>query len=105
MVLANGYDWYRSGTVDTATLWEPLAVTVTMACISSAAAVLFGTLARSVLVGVILTIYGGNQLSAVLVLPALQNMMPLEATVVLGLVISAVVLVIAVTLFKRKLSS
>jgi ABC-2 type transport system permease protein len=105
LLLANGYDWYRSGTVDLAALTDPLLVTVTMACISSAAAVLFGTLSRSVLVGVILTIYGGNQLSAVVVLPALQDMVPLEATVVLGLVISAVVLATAVVIFKRKLSS
>ncbi len=60
---------------------------------------------RSVLVGVILTIYGGNQLSAVVVLPALQNMLSLETTVVIGLVVAAVVLGLAVVIFGRKLSS
>jgi ABC-2 type transport system permease protein len=105
LVLANGYDWYNSGRVDLAALGEPLMVTVTMACISSAAAVLFGSLVKSVLVGVILTLYGGNQLSAVVVLPALQNMVSLEVTVALGLLIAAVVLGVAVAIFGRKLSA
>lgn len=105
LVLANAYDWYTSGTVDLGSLVEPLLVTVTMACISSAAAVLFGTLSKTVLVGVILTIYGGNQLSAFVMLPSLQNMVSLEMTVVLGLAIAAAILAIAITVFKRKLSS
>jgi ABC-2 type transport system permease protein len=105
MVLANGYDWISTGAVDLDALFEPLMVTVAMASISCAAAVLFGSMVRSVLVGVILTIYGGNQLSAVAVLPALQEIVPLEVTVIIGLAVSAVVLCAAVVIFGRKLGS
>ncbi len=105
LVVANAYDWYSRGTVDRVALGEPLMFTVTMVSIPSAAAVPFGSLARSVLVGVILTIYGGNQLSAVLVLPSMQGMVPLEATVVLGLLVAIVILGIAVVIFDRRLST
>ena len=106
LVLANAYDWYRSGAVDLGMMVQPMLVIVTMACIASAAAVLFGTLTKSVLVGVILTIYGGNQLSAAVVLPALlQDVLPFEATVAIGLVISAIVRAGAVVVFKRKRSN
>lgn len=105
LVLANSYDWYTSGAMDLGALVDPLLVTVIMVCISCAAAVLFGTLVRSVLVGIILTIYGGNQLSAVVVLPALQNMLSLETIAVIGLAVATVVLGIAVVIFGRKLSS
>jgi hypothetical protein len=67
--------------------------------------VLFGSLVRSVLVGVILTLYGGNQLSAVVVLPALENMFSLEATAALGIGLSIVILGLATTIFNRRLSS
>ncbi|WP_019177420.1 ABC transporter permease [Methanomassiliicoccus luminyensis] len=105
LVLANGYDWYVSGTVDLGALRGPMLVTLTMACLCSAAAVLFGSLVRSVLVGVILTLYGGNQLSAVVVLPALENMFSLEATAALGIGLSIVILGLATTIFNRRLSS
>jgi ABC-2 type transport system permease protein len=105
LVLANAIDWIGGSAMDLGAMAEPMMVTVTMACISSAAAVLFGSIAKSVLVGVILTIYGGNQLSAVVVLPALQGMLPLEVTVAVGLVIAAVILTVAVVVFGRKLSS
>jgi ABC-2 type transport system permease protein len=104
LVLANGCDWLARGTVDLAALGEPMLVIVTMACVSCAAAVLVGSLVRSVLVGVILTIYGGNQLSAVVVLPSLQSMVSLEATVVVGMAIATAVLCLAVVIFYRRLS-
>lgn len=105
LLLANGYDWYTSGAVDLGALREPVMVTLTMTCISCGAAVLVGSLVRSVLVGVILTLYGGNQVSALVVLPSLQNMASVEVTFALGLVISAIVLTAAVVVFKRKLSN
>ncbi|MDW5562076.1 MAG: ABC transporter permease subunit [Methanomassiliicoccus sp.] len=105
LVLANGYDWVSSGAVDLGALYEPFMVTLAMASITCAAAVLFGSLVRTVLVGVILTIYGGNQLSALAVLPALQEMAPLEITVAISLIASAVILGIAAIIFSRKLGN
>lgn len=105
LVLANGYDWYVSGAVELEALREPMLVTVAMACLSSAAAVLFGSLVKSVLVGVILTLYGGNQLSAIVVLPSLEGMLSPETTVAIGLAMSAVLLGLAIAIFSRRLSS
>jgi hypothetical protein len=68
-------------------------------------AVLVGTLVRSVLLGVILTIYGGNQLSAVIVLTSLENVISNKASTLIGLALAAVVLVSSVVLFSRKVSS
>lgn len=102
LVLANAYDWYVDGAVDLGALREPLMITVTMTALSCAAAVLIGSLVKSVLVGVILTLYGGNQLSALVVLPSLQNAMALETAVALGLVIAVSVLTVAVVVFKKK---
>jgi len=105
LVAANGYDWFSSGTVDLGALGQPLLVTVTMVCITCAAAVLFGSLTRSVLVGVILTLYGGNQVAALVVMPSLLSMVSVEATVAIGLAISAAVLSSALAIFSRRLSN
>ncbi len=104
MMVANGYDWAQRGAVDLGALGQPLLVTVTMVCVSCAAAVLVGSLVRTVLVGVILTLYGGNQLSAAVIMPSLQGMVSLELNAVIGLAIAAVVLFAAVVMFKRNLS-
>jgi len=105
LLLANGYDWLDRGTVDAAALGQALMVTITMACVSCAVAVLVGSLLRSVLVGVILTLYAGNQLSAVIVLSSLQNVMSTEAATAIGLGIAAIVLCLAAVVFGRRLSS
>ncbi|MCG7841206.1 MAG: ABC transporter permease [Methanomassiliicoccales archaeon] len=105
LLLANGYDWFNQGAVELTALGEPMLVTITMACVSCAVAVLVGSLLKSVLAGVILTIYGGNQVSAVIVLTSLQNIMSIEAAAIIGLTISAIVLCVAVVVFNRKLNS
>jgi hypothetical protein len=88
--------------MDLGGLGEPMLVVLTMACVSCAVAVLVGTLVNSVLVGVIFTIYGGNQLSAVIVLTSLQSVMSTEESALIGLAVAAVVLVSALAIFSRK---
>jgi ABC-type transport system involved in multi-copper enzyme maturation permease subunit len=102
LIAANVYDWSAHGTMDLGGLGEPMLVVLTMACVSCAVAVLVGTLVNSVLVGVIFTIYGGNQLSAVIVLTSLQSVMSTEESALIGLAVAAVVLVSALAIFSRK---
>ena len=82
---------------------QSLALGLSMIMISSAAGVLIGVGSPSVLVGVILVIYGGNQIS---VIPLLPNMLavpnPAFITVLIGVAISCVLLGIAIFLFNRK---
>ncbi|OPY28776.1 MAG: ABC-2 family transporter protein [Methanomassiliicoccales archaeon PtaU1.Bin030] len=105
ILVASAYDWSVQGTVELNELGQPMLVVMTMACVSCAVAVLVGTLVRSVLLGVILTIYGGNQLSAVIVLTSLENVVSTEASALIGLALAAVVLVSSGVLFSRKVSS
>ncbi len=83
---------------------QSLASSLSMMAISSSAGVLIGVATSSILVGVILVIYGANQISAVATL--LPNMLemsnPVLFTIILGSVISCFFLVIAVFLFARK---
>jgi ABC-2 type transport system permease protein len=105
LLAASAYDWWAHGTMDLGGLGEPMLVVLTMACVSCAVAVLVGTLVRSVLLGVILTIYGGNQLSAVIVLTSLQSVLSTEASALIGLVVAVGVLASALVLFGRRVSS
>jgi ABC-2 type transport system permease protein len=74
-----------------------------MIMVSSAAGVLIGVGSPSVLVGVILVIYGGNQIS---VIPLLPNVLtvpyPAFITILIGVVISCVLLGVAIFLFNKK---
>ncbi|HSV42840.1 MAG TPA: ABC transporter permease [Methanomassiliicoccales archaeon] len=105
LVVANAYDWAAQGGFDLGSMMEPMLIIVTMTSLSCAVAVLVGTLVRSVLLGVILTIYGGNQLSAVIVLTSLENILSTEAATLVGLTVAAIVLGAACYLFVRKVSS
>ncbi|OPY33263.1 MAG: ABC-2 family transporter protein [Methanomassiliicoccales archaeon PtaU1.Bin124] len=106
LLVANIYDWLNNSPIDIgSSLAEPMMVTITMACVSCAVAILVGSLVRSVLLGIILTLYGGNQLSAVIVLTSLQDMMSTEAAAIIGLALAATLVVLAVIMFNRKLNS
>jgi len=71
--------------------------------ITSAAAILIGIVAPSVLVGVILVIYGANQLSVVGYLPLLLGLNPAWLyTLGIGAVLTIVLLAISVIVFNRK---
>lgn len=80
-----------------------LALSLSMMVVSSSAGVLMGVAAPSVLVGAILVIYGGNQISALPMLPTMLNISnQVLFTIILGVVLSSVLLSIAIFLFNRK---
>ena len=82
---------------------QSLTISLSMMAVSGSAGVLIGVAAPSVLVGAILVIYGGNQTSAIPMLPNMLNLPnPAPFTIILGAVISCILLVIAVFLFNRK---
>lgn len=82
---------------------QSLSVSLSMMAVSSSAGVLIGVVAPSVLVGVIVMIYGGNQISALPLLPSMLNISnPVPFTLVLGAVTSCVLLLIAVLVFSKK---
>lgn len=83
---------------------QSLATSLSLMAISSSAGLLIGVATSSILVGVILVIYGANQISAIATL--LPNMVqmsnPIRFTIILGSVISCFFLIVAVFLFARK---
>lgn len=82
---------------------QSFALSVSMIALSSAVGVLIGVGSPSVLVGVILVIYGGNQLS---VMPLIPSMLPVPyptlITILIGVMISCVLLGIAIFIVNRK---
>ena len=79
-----------------------LIMAASMTAIACSAGVLIGFLANSMLTGIILVIYGANQLSVVAALPGL--LLPNEPLLPLipGITVTAVLLVIAIKMFDRK---
>jgi ABC-2 type transport system permease protein len=84
--------------------WESLTVSLAMTAISSAAGVLIGVASPSVLVGAILVIYGGNQVSGLTMLPLFLLDQPIHSALTLawGALLSGLLLAGAVLLFERK---
>ena len=101
-----GFDSYSSEipvSVLADTVLESMAVSFTMMAIACSVGICIGVLSPSVLVGAILVIYGGNQLSAVPILPTMLGVSePLIFTVVLGAVLTAIFLSLSIILFERK---
>ena len=82
---------------------QSLATSMSMIAVSCAAGVLIGVASPSVLVGAILVIYGGNQISVIPLLPTLLNVQEAAVfTIVLAAVVASVLLFVAVALFERK---
>jgi ABC-2 type transport system permease protein len=82
---------------------QSLALSLSMIMVSSAAGVLIGVGSPSVLVGVILVIYGGNQISVIPLIPSVLTIpYPAIITVLIGVVISCVLLGIAIFVFNKK---
>ena len=83
---------------------QSLALSFSLIMVSSAAGVLIGVFSPSILVGVILVLYGGNQISAVISL--LPNMLkvpyPDFITVFIGVVITCILLGLTIFLFNKK---
>ena len=106
LILGLVIDYFSMGGVPEAVLnniTQSLVISLSMMAVSSSAGVLIGVAAPSVLVGVILIVYGGNQISAIPMLPNMLSISnPVPFTIILGAVISCILLVIAVFLFTRK---
>lgn len=99
-------DHYRMGGTPDALrehLLESVVLTLSMMAMASAAGVLIGVISPTVLVGAIIVIYGGNQIS---ILPLLPEMLGYESNLALSVTISAaataVLMGLSVLLFNRK---
>lgn len=99
-------DLVATGTLPTTVLLDAgqsLATTLSMIAVSCGAGVLIGVASPSVLVGAILVIYGGNQISVIPLVPTLLNLPDAAVfTVALAIVVAAGLLAGAVALFNRK---
>lgn len=82
---------------------ESLATSLSMIAVACSAGVLIGVAAPSVLVGAILVIYGGNQISVIPLVPTLLNLPDATVfTIVLAGAVALGLLVAAIALFNRK---
>jgi ABC-2 type transport system permease protein len=82
---------------------ESLVVSLSIIAVSCSAGVLIGVASPSVLVGAILVIYGGNQISVIPLLPTLLGIQDSTAfTIILAAAITAALLFAAIALFERK---
>jgi ABC-2 type transport system permease protein len=79
-----------------------MVIVVSMVAISCSAGVLIGIFSPSVLVGVILVIYGANQLSTLAVLPVLTASSAEYFPLIPGSVVTAILLLVAIWVFNRK---
>ena len=80
---------------------DSLVVTFAMLAVTAAAGVLIGIAAPSMLVGVILVIYGGNQISGVVGIVGIY-LGSAVLTVALGFALAGVLLAVAARVFDRK---
>jgi ABC-2 type transport system permease protein len=82
---------------------QSLAISLSMVAVACSAGVLIGVASPSVLVGAILVIYGGNQISVIPLVPTLLNL-PYTNLFTVGLAAAATVslLAVALYLFERK---
>lgn len=82
---------------------QSLATSMSMLAVACSAGVLIGVASPSVMVGAILVIYGGNQISTLPIIPTIMNISyAVLFTVGLSLVICVLLLALAVVLFERK---
>ncbi len=82
---------------------ESIVLTISMMAIASSAGVLIGVISPSVLVGAIIVIYGGNQISIVPLLPDMLGLdNQLAFSILFSGVITAILLGLSVYIFQRK---
>jgi ABC-2 type transport system permease protein len=101
-----GTDYLTTGALSAAALnnlGQSLAISLSMVAVACAAGVLIGVAAPSVLVGAILVIYGGNQISVLPLVPTLLNISDAALfTIGLAALTAALLLAAAVGLFERR---
>jgi ABC-2 type transport system permease protein len=99
-------DYATTGTLSATVLsnaGQSLATSLSMIAVSCAAGVLIGVASPSVLVGAILVVYGGNQISVIPLVPTLLNLQDATVfTIVLAGAAATGLLATAVALFERK---
>ena len=82
---------------------QSLAISLSMIAVSCSAGVLIGIASPTVLVGAILVIYGGNQISVIPLIPTIFNLADSNVvTVVLAAIVAASLVAVAIKLFDRK---
>ena len=82
---------------------QSLATSLSMIAVACSAGVLIGVASPSVLVGAILVIYGGNQISVIPLVPTLLNLPDATVfTIVLAGAVALGLLAAAIALFNRK---
>ena len=100
------FDYYRLGMMPEnmmTTAMESIVMSLSMIAISASAGVLIGVVSPSVLVGAVLVIYGGNQISVLPAIPALIDIShKLLFAIGTGAVTTIVLMVIGMYLFSRK---
>jgi len=86
------------------TLFESLATSLAAIAISCSIGLLFGVTVSSVPVTAILSVYVGNQLSALSILPALlvDIINPLALAAIIGIIIPTILIIISSIIFIRK---
>ena len=99
-------DWAITGAIPATLLQDTaqsLAISLSMVAVSCSAGVLLGVASPTVLVGAILVIYGGNQISVLPILPTLLNIAYADAfTIGLAAAIAVALLWAAIFLFEKK---
>jgi ABC-2 type transport system permease protein len=99
-------DYITTGSLSTAVLsnaGQSLVTSLSMIAVSCAAGVLIGVASPSVLVGAILVIYGGNQISIIPLIPTLLNIEEATIfTIILAGAVASGLLLAAITLFESK---
>lgn len=99
-------DYFTSGALHTNVLndtGQSLAISLSMIAVACAAGVLIGVASPSVLVGAILVIYGGNQISVISLVPTLLNIANASVfTIALAAIVTTALLIAAVILFGKK---
>ena len=99
-------DYATTGVLSTAILTDAgqsLAISLSMIAVACSAGVLIGIASPTVLVGAILVIYGGNQISVIPLVPTLLNL-PYSSvfTIVIAAAVAVGLLAAAITVFNRK---
>lgn len=106
LLIGLAIDYYRFGGIPEGLLRstiDSIIISLAMIGISASAGVLIGVVSPSVLVGAVLVIYGGNQISILPVLPAfLEISNEILFAIGTGLITTIVLLLIATLIFNRK---
>ncbi len=85
-------------------IFEPFMMTLAVIAISSAVGVLIGVVAPSILVGVLLVIFGGQYISSIpSIIPFVFNIEnPFTIVLILGIIITTLLMSLSILLFNKK---